>query len=124
MKRHTWYKVFTIIFLLTLIAGGGVMLFQQLASATEPLEITLATPAPTATPGAESGESDTPQKVSINRADAWLLDALPGIGPTLAQNIIDYREEHGPFTMIEELLLVPGIGQATYDGVKDYITVE
>jgi competence protein ComEA len=72
----------------------------------------------------ESGESVAPQLVSISRADAWLLDALPGIGPSLAQNIVQYREENGPFVMTQELLLVPGIGEAKYDGLKDLITVE
>lgn len=71
-----------------------------------------------------SGESDAPQLISINRADAWLLDALPGIGPSLSQNIIDYREANGPFTMIEELKLVSGIGESTYDGLKGLITVK
>ena len=72
----------------------------------------------------DGGESVAPQLVSINRAEAWLLDALPGIGPALAQNIIQYRQENGPFVMIEEVLLVPGIGEAKYDGLKDLITVE
>ena len=72
----------------------------------------------------ENGESIAPQLISINRAEDWLLDALPGIGTALAQNIVQYREENGPFMMIEELLLVSGIGEAKYDGVKDFITVE
>jgi competence protein ComEA len=71
-----------------------------------------------------AGEGDAPQLISINRADAWLLDALPGIGPTLAGNIIDYREANGPFTTIEELKLVSGIGESTYDGLKHLITVK
>ena len=70
------------------------------------------------------GESDAPQLISINRAGAWLLDALPGIGPSLAQNIIDYREANGPFTMTEELKLVTGIGESTYDGLKHLVTVK
>ncbi len=73
---------------------------------------------------ATNGESEGPQKISINRADAWLLEALPGIGPSLAQTIIDYRQANGPFVMIEELLLVPDIGEATFNGLKDLITVE
>jgi competence protein ComEA len=72
----------------------------------------------------ENGNSVAPQLISINRAPDWLLDALPGIGTTLAQNIVQYREENGPFVMTEELMLVSGIGKATYDGVKNYITVE
>jgi competence protein ComEA len=71
-----------------------------------------------------TSESEGPQKISINRADAWLLEALPGIGPSLAQAIIDYRQANGPFVMIEELLLVPDIGEATFNGLKDLVTVE
>lgn len=71
-----------------------------------------------------NGESEGPQKISINRADAWLLEALPGIGPSLAQAIIDYRQANGPFVMAEELLLVPDIGEATFNRLKDLITVE
>jgi competence protein ComEA len=70
------------------------------------------------------GETNQSQKISINRAEAWLLDALPGIGPTSAQKIIDYREANGPYVTIYELLLVPGIGQSTFDSIKDLITVE
>jgi competence protein ComEA len=69
-------------------------------------------------------ENNESQKISINRADAWLLDALPGIGPTSAQKIIDYREANGPFISVYELLLVSGIGQSTFDDMKDLITVE
>lgn len=72
----------------------------------------------------ENGKSVAPQLISINRAPDWLLDALPGIGTTLAQNIVQYREENGSFMIIEELLLVSGIGEAKYDGVKNFITVE
>ena len=72
----------------------------------------------------ENGESIAPQFISINRAEDWLLDALPGIGTTLAKNIVQYRKENGPFVMTEELLLVSGIGEAKYDGVKDLVTVE
>ena len=66
---------------------------------------------------------DALSKVNINTANASLLDTLPGIGPVKAQNIIDYRTEHGPFLSIEEIENVEGIGEATYNGLKDLITV-
>ena len=72
----------------------------------------------------QSGESFEPQKININRAQAWLLEALPGIGPTLAQRIVDYRNLNSPFGRVEDLMKVAGIGQATYDGLKDLITAE
>ena len=53
----------------------------------------------------------------------WLLEALPGIGETRAQAIVDYRNENGPFKRIEDLLQVKGIGEGTLDKIKDYITV-
>lgn len=69
------------------------------------------------------GEAQSPQKIDINRAEPWLLEALPGIGETLAQRIIDYRGTNGPFKRIEDLLKVSGIGSATFENMKDLITV-
>ena len=60
----------------------------------------------------------------VDTADADTLDTLPGIGPALAGRIIAYREEHGPFKSGEELMEVKGIGEATYEGLADWITVE
>ena len=69
------------------------------------------------------GEEQAPQKIDINRAEPWLLQALPGIGEVLAQRIVDYRSEHSPFKRIEDLLKVSGIGEGTLEKIKDYITV-
>ena len=69
-------------------------------------------------------EEQTEDKVNINTADADRLDALPGIGPVLAQRIIDWRTANGPFTSPEDLLQVSGIGQTTLDGLRDRITTE
>jgi competence protein ComEA len=65
----------------------------------------------------------SPQKIDINRAEQWLLEALPGIGATLAGNIIDYRQQNGPYHSIEDLLKVNGIGESTLGKIRDYITV-
>ena len=59
--------------------------------------------------------------VDINSADAALLDTLPGIGPSKAEAIISYREEHGPFNKTEDLMNVPGIKEGTYNKLKDLI---
>ncbi len=72
-------------------------------------------------PGAGKGQE--PQKVDINRAEVWLLEALPGIGETLAQRIVDYRQQNGPFSNIAEIMKVAGIGTTTYDQIKNLITV-
>ena len=61
--------------------------------------------------------------VDINTASLDELDKLPSIGPTTGQRIIDYRDENGPFARIEDIINVSGIGSATYDEIKDLITV-
>ena len=61
--------------------------------------------------------------VNINTADATALEALPGIGEVLAAAIVSYRDEHGPFTSIEQLQDVSGIGPATFGDIQDQVTV-
>jgi competence protein ComEA len=61
--------------------------------------------------------------VDINTASQAELEELPGIGPSLAERIIAYREENGPFARIEDIVNVSGIGSATYEEIKDLITV-
>jgi len=69
------------------------------------------------------GEGEQPQKVNINRAEVWLLEALPGIGEVRAKAIIDYRRQNSPFHNINELVKVEGIGTATYEKIKHLLTV-
>lgn len=63
------------------------------------------------------------EKVNINTATSEELQTLPGIGPTLAQRIIDYRNEHGPFSNLLELTNVKGIGLERLNKILDYATV-
>lgn len=62
-------------------------------------------------------------KVNINTANQSELDSLPGIGPALAQRIIDFREENGNFNSIEDIQNVKGIGDSKYEDIKDKIVV-
>ncbi|MEX2538265.1 MAG: ComEA family DNA-binding protein [Actinomycetota bacterium] len=61
--------------------------------------------------------------INLNTASAADLDTLPGIGPALAERIISYREEHGGFRTVDELLDVPGIGPTKLDEIRDLATV-
>ncbi len=70
-----------------------------------------------------TGEARQPQKIDINRAELWLLEALPDIGRTRAQAILDYRQKNGLFRTTAELARVAGIGNATYNKIKNFITV-
>ncbi|MGD1119571.1 MAG: ComEA family DNA-binding protein [Dehalococcoidales bacterium] len=70
-----------------------------------------------------AGKQENVQKIDINRAAAWLLEALPDVGEAKAQAIIDYRQKNGPFRDIYELEKVPGFGPASLEKLKDLITV-
>ncbi len=69
------------------------------------------------------GEKEGPQKIDLNRAEAWLLEALPDIGESRAQAIISYRQTNGGFRNITEITNVDGIGPSTYEQIKELITV-
>jgi len=71
----------------------------------------------------EADKEETLQKVNINKAEAWLLEALPGIGGVRAKAIIEYRQHNGMFRDINELTRVPGLGSDTFELVKNFITV-
>ena len=76
-----------------------------------------------------SAETATPtnnssvELVNINTASLEELIALPSIGPTIAQKIIDYRTANGPFSTIEDIMNVSGVGPSTFDDIKNLITV-
>ena len=83
--------------------------------ATKPLDSTQ--PSDPSAPTVPSGPID------INAADSALLQTLPGIGPTLAQRIIDYRNANGPFGSVYDLTEVSGIGLAKLESILDLITI-
>jgi competence protein ComEA len=68
-------------------------------------------------------ENSQPQKIDINRAEAWLLQALPEIGEARAQAIINHRQQYGPFHNIEEITQVQGISATIFERIKDLITL-
>jgi competence protein ComEA len=83
-----------------------------------------ATPASTSEPTAEATGLAPGTLINLNTATLAELDSLPHIGPTIAQRIIDYRTAHGPFTSLQQVMNVEGIGPGTYQQIKDFITVK
>lgn len=73
--------------------------------------------------GTDGTGSTQAELININTAAAGELISLPGIGDVMASRIVAYREEHGPFATIEEVMNVPGIGETRFDGFKGMITV-
>lgn len=83
---------------------------------------------PSAVQSREASDSERPlpagAKIDVNRASWEDLMRLPGIGPILAQRIIEYRRQNGPFMTEEDLLNVSGIGSNRYDAVREFIVVD
>ena len=71
----------------------------------------------------ESDQELQSSNLNINSATASEFEALPGIGPVLAEEIVNYREKNGPFKSIEEIINVSGIGKAKFNAISEYITV-
>lgn len=68
-------------------------------------------------------EFDSLGKLNINHATEKELAMLPGIGDTYAKRIVQHREEHGPFIIINDLMNVKGIGEKRFESISKYITV-
>lgn len=69
-------------------------------------------------------DSEFVYPLDLNTASQEALESLPGIGPTKAEDILAYRDAHGPFTSVDELVNVSGIGEATVESIRDYLYVE
>ena len=82
-------------------------------------------PPPPALPqSAPGGAAQSGAKLNINRASAAELETLPGIGPSLAEAIVQHREINGAFASIEQLMDVPGIGAGKFDDIRELVTIE
>src|SRR5690606_15445238 len=75
---------------------------------------------PLENPSSQNSEN----KININKANNAELETLPGIGPSKAETIIKYREQHGLFEQIEDIQNISGIGEKTFEKLKDKITIK
>lgn len=112
---------------LTLVAM--VFYFIGIRSAAQPVSVTAQTPRPSQSTvqASVSPSPDEPNEgfpIDLNSATKAELMRLPDIGEKRAQAILDHREENGPFTYVEDLREVPGIGEGILAGIMDYITVK
>ena len=69
-------------------------------------------------------EENKEEKININKATQTEIETLPGIGPSTALKIINYRNEHGKFKNVEDIKNVPGIGDTKFENIKEYICTE
>ena len=121
MRQQTTYRAFLIT--LTGIALAGALWLLVTQPKPPGVELRL----PTVTPGSFTATEPLPfsaQRLDINTASVAELQTLPGIGPVLAQRIVDHRAANGPFVRPDEVLAVDGIGPATYEGIRGLIAVE
>lgn len=112
-----------------LFTGGWFLAGQN---TSEPYTVTVSAPQEPSAPDpaleeapaeGERPDSLLPDEViDLNSADAYDLDRLPGIGPAKAEAILAYREEHGPFQSVDDLLSVSGIGEVTLKNLRPYVT--
>lgn len=127
-------KIALVLLMLTLtFAGFCVGLF--IGKQREPASVTIyTTKTPTATASESTAAPESPPEstqgaayvdglLDINLASVEDLTTLPGIGPALAQRIVDYRGQNGRFSSVEELRNISGIGEKRLSAILEYITV-
>jgi competence protein ComEA len=107
---------------LAALLEDGQQLSIPYQAGSAPTDSSLTVDLPTSATQTPTNSGSNQNLVNINTATLEELDALPGIGLTTAQKIIDYRTVNGPFATIEDIMNVSGIGPATFDDLKNLIT--
>jgi competence protein ComEA len=91
---------------------------------TVPLRASAASPGPSPGPDRAGGPASTGGLVNLNTATVAELDGLPGVGPVTAQRIVAHREQHGPFTRVEQLREANLVNKAMFERIKDRVVAE
>ena len=111
-----------IVLIIALICVGVLFAFKAISMQAQPDKVITYTVNNSAV--STVSQESLSEKVNINTADKERLTSLKGIGESKAEAIISYREANGPFGDITELMNVDGIGQKTFENIKDMICVE
>ncbi len=111
-----------IVLIIALICVGVLFAFKAISMQAQPDKVITYTVNDSAV--STVSQESLSEKVNINTADKERLTSLKGIGESKAEAIISYREANGPFSDITELMNVDGIGQKTFENIKDMICVE
>jgi competence protein ComEA len=85
--------------------------------------LSAAAPALAAAPSQKDSRASSSAPVDLNAATADRLTTVPGIGKVMAQRIVDWRDEHGPFRRVEDLMKVKGVGEKTLEKLRPYVKV-
>uniref|UniRef100_A0A7V3J9T1 Helix-hairpin-helix DNA-binding motif class 1 domain-containing protein n=1 Tax=candidate division CPR3 bacterium TaxID=2268181 RepID=A0A7V3J9T1_UNCC3 len=112
-----YYRAVGIFLVLAILGGGGGIIYkEQRLKTTQPSQIQNKTPQ-------ISNLKPISSKINLNLASQKELEGLPGIGPTKAKAIIEYRRKNGNFGSKRDIMKVKGIGEKTYEKIKNLIEV-
>jgi len=126
--NFTPQEIKALIFLLiALLVGSGITLYKRSHPQFAPELMREKSPQTTvySPPLSDSlGGESVNKKINLNQATSEELEVIPGLGPILSQKIIAYREAHGPFRKLDDLMQISGIGPKKFEQIKDYLILE
>jgi competence protein ComEA len=123
MTRSLLTKLAMLVATTALVLWIGWPVPKEAPSQAEP-DQSIATLAPAASPVTSGPSDQAAPKVNLNRASADELQALPGIGPVLAQRMVDWRKAHGRYRTVDDLQEVKGIGKKRLEQLRPLVTVK